>query len=145
VVDGSNVAAGQITVQPDPAFPISDADRRTRETAVMSAYSLQQQLAAARDAYGKLSGQIAAARNNAAQSGSLDRLTAQASDLLEQISHCLTDTYNLETAMDGYQGVPTAAQLRDLDWLWADGIAAVASLNRLTEELGVSGVPVPVR
>jgi photosystem II stability/assembly factor-like uncharacterized protein len=130
VTAGSGVAlSGTVTVLPDPQFPISDADRMTRETAVMSAYSLQQQLAAAREAYEKLAG----ARTN---------WTAPAIELLDQIAHCLTETYNLESAMDGYQGLPTAGQLRDLDWAWEDGIAAVAGLNRL---IGASGVPVPVR
>jgi photosystem II stability/assembly factor-like uncharacterized protein len=130
VTAGSGVAlAGTVTVLPDPRFPISDAGRKTRETAVMSAYSLQQQLAAAREAYEKLAG----ARIN---------WTVPATELIEQIAHCLTDAYNLESAMDAYQGVPTASQLRDLDWAWDDGVAAVAGLNRL---IGASGVPLPVR
>jgi hypothetical protein len=116
--------------------------------AVMSAYSLQQQLAEAREAYEKLSGQVAATRGSAGGSIAVDRLTAQGTELLEQIAHCLTDAYNVESAMDGYQGVPTAAQLRDLDWVWEDGIAAVTGLNRLIEQelptMGAS-VPVPVR
>jgi photosystem II stability/assembly factor-like uncharacterized protein len=141
--------SGTVTVLPDPQFPISDADRRTREEAVMSAYSLQQQLAEAREAYEKLSGQVAATRGIAAGASiAMDRLTAQGTELLEQIAHCLTDAYNVEAAMDGYQGVPTASQLRDLDWVWEDGIAAVTGLNRLIgQELPTMGasVPVPVR
>ena len=135
-VGGGSALSGTVPVLPDPRFPISDADRKTRETAVMSAYSLQQQLAAAREAYERLSGQIAGARGNAAAS--------QATEMLEQIAHCLTDAYNVESAMDAYQGVPTAAQLRDLDWAWEDGIAAVTGLNRLIGEMGGT-VPVPAR
>jgi len=145
--DGS-VLSGTVKVLPDPEFPIPDSERKTRETAVMSAYSLQQQLASARQAYEKVSGQIAATRTNGASAGPLDKLTAQATELLEQIAHCLTDAYNVESAIDSYQGVPTSAQLRDLDHAWADGIAAAEGLNRLIEEMGVSGaatVPVPVR
>jgi hypothetical protein len=74
-----------------------------REAAVMSAYSLQQQLASAREAYEKVSGQIAGARTNSASSAA-DRLTRRRTELLEQIAHCLTDAYNVEAAMDGYQG-----------------------------------------
>jgi hypothetical protein len=144
---GGNPLPGIVTVLPDPEFPISDADRKTRDTAVMSAYSLQQQLAAAREAYEKVSGQIAAGRTSAPAPGGVDKM-APASELLDRIAHCLTDAYNLESAMDAYQGVPTGQQLRDLDWVWGDGIAAVAGLNRLIEEMGVSGlapVPVPAR
>jgi hypothetical protein len=142
VTAGGSALSGAVTVLPDPEFPISDAGRRTREMAVMSAYSLQQQLAGAREAYSKVSGQMRAGSNGA------EKLTTQATELLEQIAHCLTEAYNVQAAMDGYQGVPTATQLRDLDWVWGDGIAAVTGLNRLIEEIGGTGagaVPVPVR
>jgi hypothetical protein len=147
VTAGGSTFSGTVTVLTDPEFPVSDGDRKTREAAVMSAYSLQQQLAAARQAYEKLSGQLAGMRTNSAAPGAVDKLTAQATEVLEQIAHCLTDTYNVESAIDAYQGLPTTAQLRDLDRLWSDGIAAVAGLNRSIEETGVSGaaVPVPVR
>ena len=145
---GGSALPGIVTLLPDPEFPISDADRKKRETAVMSAYSLQQQLAAAREAYERLSGQIGAARTDVPSSSTLDRLTAQAAPMLEELAHCMSEAYNLESAMDAYQGVPTGAQLRDLDWAWRDGVAAVTGLNRSIEELGVAGasaVPVPVR
>ena len=32
---------------------------------------------------------------------------------------------------DSYDGLPTAAQLQELDWAWSDGAAAVTALNRL--------------
>ncbi|HEX3742819.1 MAG TPA: hypothetical protein VHW09_02775 [Bryobacteraceae bacterium] len=132
--------SGPLTVLPDPAFAISDADRMTRQTAVMSAYSLQQQLAAARTAYERMAGQMAGARQNGSE-----RMTMQAGDLLDQIAHCQTEAYSVETAMDAYQGLPTAAQMADLDRVWTDGIAAVAGLNRIIEDTGLSAVPVPVR
>jgi hypothetical protein len=36
--------------------------------------------------------------------------------------------------MDSYAGLPTAAQLRDLDWAWVDAVAAVIALNRLIQQ-----------
>ena len=39
-----------VTVLPEPGFPISDGDRKTRYRSVMSAYTLQQQLLPVRDA-----------------------------------------------------------------------------------------------
>jgi hypothetical protein len=143
-IGGGATLAGEVNVLPDPEFSISDADRRTREAAVMSAYSLQQQLASARGAYEKVAGQIPGARTNTA-SGAVDRTSVQASELLDQISHCSTDAYNVETAMDAYQGLPTAAQLQELDRVWSEGIAAVAGLNRLIEDTGLAAVPIPVR
>ena len=135
-IGGGGTLAGEVNVLPDPEFSISEADRRTREAAVMSAYSLQQQLTSARGAYEKVAGQIAGVRTNGASG---------ASELLDQISHCLTDAYNVEVAMDAYQGLPAAAQLQDLDRVWSEGIAAVAGLNRLIEDTGLAAVPVPVR
>jgi hypothetical protein len=58
-----------------------------------------------------------------------------------QISRTITDAYNLTVAMDAYEGTPTAAQLRELDWLWDDAISEVTSLNKITHQ----EVPVPKR
>ena len=74
-------------------------------------------------------------------------VTADAPQILSQITRTLGEAYNLETAIDAYQGLPTAAQLRDLDWAWEDAIGAVTALNRLIQQdlPGGSPVPVPVR
>jgi len=137
---GGAPLTASLTVEPDPHFSISDADRKSRETAVMSAYALEQQLAAARDAYQALTGQMAAVRT-------ATDVTADAPQILSQITRTLGEAYNLETAIDAYQGLPTAAQLRDLDWAWEDAIGAVTALNRLIQQdlPGGSPVPVPVR
>lgn len=54
--------------------------------------------------------------------------------------------------MDAYEGVPTAAQLRELDWAWEDAVSAVSALNRMIQQdlpaLGASSIPtapLPVR
>jgi photosystem II stability/assembly factor-like uncharacterized protein len=130
---GPTLTAG-VTVLPDPHFPISDADRKSRDSAVMSAWALQQQLAAARDTLLTLSGQVAAMRANGGADGMLDRIAAESSRVQSQIIQTMTDAYNLETAMDSYAGLPTAAQLRDLDWAWVDAVAAVTVLNRMIQQ-----------
>jgi hypothetical protein len=35
--------------------------------------------------------------------------------------------------MDSYDGLPTAAQLRELEWAWEDAVTAVAALNKLIQ------------
>ena len=53
-----------------------------------------------------------------------------------------------QAAIDSYDGVPTAAQLRELDWAWTDGVSAVTALNRLIEQDAaglVKTVTVPTR
>jgi photosystem II stability/assembly factor-like uncharacterized protein len=131
-----------VTVLPDPHFPLSDADRRSRETAVMSAYTLQQQLVVARDTSQSLSGLLAAMRAGLGPAGDpgragaemLDRIALESSQVQNQLTRPLTSAYNVETAIDSYQGLPTAAQLRDLDWAWEDAVAAVTALNRLLQQ-----------
>ena len=142
---GSAALAAGVTVLPDPHFAISDADRQSRETAVMSAYSLQQQLAPARETGQTLSGQIAMMRTNLAASSKLDQVAAQSAQVQSRISRTLTDAYNLENSIDAYQGLPTAAQWRDLDWAWEDAIAAVTALNRLIQQdlPALSSVDIP--
>jgi photosystem II stability/assembly factor-like uncharacterized protein len=144
--------SSSLAVLSDPGFPISDADRQKREKAVMSAYALQQQLTLPRDAFPPLFSQIILRRRDLNASKALDRVVEQATQVQGQINRCLTDAYNIETAIDSYQGLPTAAQLRDLDWAWDDAIAAVGALNRLIQEdlpaVGLSGlspVAAPVR
>ena len=52
----------EVTVEPDPHFTISDADRKKRQEAILSAYSIQQQLVPARDAARTLTEQMAGLR-----------------------------------------------------------------------------------
>jgi hypothetical protein len=37
--------------------------------------------------------------------------------------------------MDGYDGLPTTAQLRQVDWAWEDAAASANALNKLVIEL----------
>jgi photosystem II stability/assembly factor-like uncharacterized protein len=131
---GGATLTASVTVLPDPHFPISDADRQSRDSALMSAWSLQQQLVAARDTALVLSGQVTAMRAGGAPAGMLDRVASQSVQAQSQIMQVLTNGYNLETAMDSYAGLPTASQLRDLDWAWEDAAAAVIALNRLIQQ-----------
>jgi hypothetical protein len=62
--------------------------------------------------------------------------------------------------MDGYDGLPTEAQLHQLDWAWEDAAAGASALNKIVGEsmpsvysaIGgtvqwprVSGVAIPTR
>jgi hypothetical protein len=89
----------------------------------MSAYQLQQRLADARDAAGVLSARSA----GKPWAGSIAQLRSQ-------IMNALVAAGRAQAAIDSYDGLPTAAQLRELDWAWTDGVAAVTALNRLIEQ-----------
>jgi hypothetical protein len=127
-----------VTVAPDPHFPISDTDRATRQAALMSAYALQQQLAPARDAAHGLTSQISAMRqylNAAGETGRpalvvLDRVAAGIGRAQIRMEQSMSGAGTVQNAIDGYPGLPTGAQLRQLDWAWEDAVAGVTVLNQ---------------
>ncbi len=142
-----------VTVLPDPHFPVTPADRAKRNTAIMNAYTLQQQMVPARDALQAVVTYLRSAP--AATREATDHLTAELAAVERQIGGAITSAARLQTVMDAFAGVPTAAQLRDLEFAWEDGTAAVAALNRvITHDLPAApaggaakpaAVPVPVR
>ena len=163
---GSSALTGEVTVLPDPHFTISDADRNTRHAAIMSAYTLQQQLGVARDTAQSLADQTIALRQfytaagDAGRSGlaAVDRIAGQLTQAQGQVDRAMTAAGGVQNAMDGYDGLPTAAQLRQLDWAWEDATAAIATLNRVIADVPATGgaikfpellnikpVPAPVR
>jgi len=158
----------EVTVSPDPGVQLSDADREARYRAIMSAYTLQQQLTPARDAAQKVAEQAAAIRQyllaaGAGASGALaetEKVVEQSRQVQAQMARAITGAGQAQNGMDSYGGLPTAAQLRQLDWAWDDAMAAASALNRMIEQdmpavyAAVGGairfpevrpVPVPVR
>jgi photosystem II stability/assembly factor-like uncharacterized protein len=131
----------RVTVEGDPRFPVSDADRRARHEAVMNAYALQQQLLPARDAAQTLGQQLTAMAQYLSAAGdgsrsvlsSVDKVSPEVTRLSGEISRTLNAAGRVEEAIDGYDGLPTTQQLRELGWAWEDGTAAVTALNKLIE------------
>jgi photosystem II stability/assembly factor-like uncharacterized protein len=127
-----------LTVVPDSRFTISDADRLTRHAAILSAYTLAQQLAPARDVAEVLVRQTIAMRQSLTATGEsgrsavdvVGRVALEVARVQAQINRTLAAAANLQGAIDGYEGLPTGAQLRQLDWAWEDATAVVTALNR---------------
>ena len=128
-VSGAAPLEAAVTVLPDPRFPLTPADRAKHNTAVLTAYTLQQQMIPARDAAQSASALVRTAP--AAAREATDRLSGELSNIDRQIGAVLNNAARLQNAMDGFAGPPTAAQLRDLDVVWEEATSAVASLNRL--------------
>lgn len=130
---------GQITVEPSPHFQISAADRSTHHTAVMSAYALQEQLSTARDAARDLSQELEPIRERLSGAGSggqnalkvLEKVSPEVNRLSGDILRTIQSAVRIESAIDSYPGVPTAAQTRELDWTWDDASRYVTELNRI--------------
>jgi len=51
-----------------------------------------------------------------------------------QIARALAEAGQAQGAIDGYDGVPTAAQLRQLDWAWEDATAGVSALDQMIQQ-----------
>jgi hypothetical protein len=122
-----------VTVEPDPHFQISSADRSRRQAAIMSAYSLQQDLVPARDALQALGVQISAIRQFVPPA-TADQLVAALAQPQNELNRALNAAAAVQNAMDAYSGVPTEAQIRQLDWAWEDAAAAVSALNRFIHD-----------
>jgi photosystem II stability/assembly factor-like uncharacterized protein len=138
---GGAALKGTVTVLPDPRFSISDGDRRAREASVMSAYTLQRQLLPARDASQTLEQQLGAMRQYLAAAGdggraaltAVEKAAPDVARVAGEVNRALTAAGRVGNAIDAYDGLPTAAQLRELGWAWEDGAGAVAALNKLIE------------
>ena len=130
-----------VTVEPDPRFSISDADRQKRHAAIASAYSMQQQLTPAREAAVSLTEQLAALRQYFVALGesgkplqAIDKLSGEISRAQGQVDRAIGAGAQVQNAIDGYDGLPTAQQLHQLDWAWEDAAAAVSGWNKVVSE-----------
>src|SRR6185503_17037941 len=94
-------------------FP--DADRRARQAVLMKLYDLQKSLAATR---------AASASARLASDTQLGQLQAE-------IAAEIGTAGTLARAIEGYSGLPTADQRRQIDWLLDDAARTVAALNRI--------------
>jgi photosystem II stability/assembly factor-like uncharacterized protein len=135
-----------VTVLPDPKFSITPADRIRRTAAITAVYSLQQQMIPARDAAQAVASVLRSAPRAARDN--VDRLSDEAAGIGRQITAVLANAARVQNSMDAFAGVPTAAQLRELDFTWEDAAAAVLSLNRLIakdlpDAYAAAGAPPP--
>ncbi len=121
-----------VTVLPNPHFAITPAERAKRTSAIMAAYSLQQQMIPAREALQSVASELRAGPGFSRETA--ERLSARAAAVERQINASVAAAGRVQGAMDAYAGVPTAAQLRDLDYAWEDAVTTVAALNRLMSQ-----------
>jgi hypothetical protein len=129
-----------VTVEADPHSTLSESDRKARHSAILSAYSLQQQLIPARDAARALTDEMAGllrffrASDTKDSVEAVDKVTPQITKVQAQVDRAITTAAQVENAMENYSGLPTAAQLRQIDWAWEDGVAAATAVNKLITE-----------
>jgi len=127
---------GDLHIEGDPRVIFSDADRRTRQTALMELYELQRSLVTARAATVAGIARFEAVNRNTRDAnkesvGELSRLQAE-------INAELNMTGNLSRAIEGYSGVPTADQRRQTSWVFEDAARTVDDLNRALQRGGAT-------
>src|SRR3954470_8461369 len=136
---------GEIHIEGDPRITFSDADRRTRQTALLNLYALQKSLAAARVAGATAAGQLDTPGGRGISSSRADtgsRLTQVQADLVGQSN----TVNNLSRAIEGYSGLPTADQRRQLDWAFDDAARAIEAMNKVLQtDAAPSRLTVPAK
>jgi hypothetical protein len=133
----------ELTVEPDPHFTIPDPDRAKRQAAILSAYAIQQKLVPARDAARTLADQLAGLRQYFSAVGdsgkasleAIDKVTPEIAKVQAQVDRAIASASQAQNAIDGYDGLPTVAQLRQIDWAWEDAAASANALNKLITEM----------
>jgi photosystem II stability/assembly factor-like uncharacterized protein len=130
---GGAAMRSDLVLLPDPRSRISDSERKAHESALASAYALQQQLAPARQAAQTLGGQLAAMRASVPAEVA-ERVSRELGRVLGQLSNAIAEAARAQNAIDAYEGAPTAEQSREIEWAWEDALAGVAALNRVIRD-----------
>jgi hypothetical protein len=134
----------ELRVEGDPRVAFSDADRRSRQTALLNLYALQKSLTAARAAGATAAGQLDTPGGRGINSSRADagtRLTQVMADLVAQFNA----VNGLSRAIEGYSGLPTTDQRRQVDWAFDDAARAVDMLNNVLQAEAASRLTVPAK
>jgi photosystem II stability/assembly factor-like uncharacterized protein len=108
---------GELRVEGDPRVNFPDGDRRARQTTLLRLYHLQKSLTSAR------------ATSATARSGADTRL----GQLQAEITAELNTAANLARAIEGYSGLPTADQKRQVEWVAEDARKTLEALIRVLQ------------
>ena len=64
----------------------------------------------------------------------VDKVLPEIAQAQAEIDRAIASAAQVQNAMDSYDGLPTAAQLKQVDWAWEDAATAVRALNKLSQE-----------
>jgi photosystem II stability/assembly factor-like uncharacterized protein len=115
-----------LVVEGDSRVAFSDADRRARQTTLLELYALQKRLGDAR-ATARRSSQADTDRKTADSS----RLQTRLAQLQADLSSQLNIATGLSRAIEGFSGLPTSDQQRQLRWVSDDASKTISELNRI--------------
>jgi len=93
-------------------------------------YNLEKTLGAARKASRTIGAQAETLKKAVGhQAAGLETLAAHLSKIEREVNAEMNTASSLSRAMEGYSGLPTADQKRQVDWVFEDATASVAALN----------------
>ena len=117
----------ELKVDADPRVIFSDGDRHTRQAALVELHDLVKSLAAGRASVAGAIARSDGAKNARDETPDAEhRLRALQTDLTAQINAAAA----LSRSIEGYSGVPTADQRRQIDWAFEDAQETIGALNR---------------
>ena len=123
-----------MTVESDPARPCpTPTDARARSTLV-DLYDLEKTIGTARAASRTLAAQAESLKKAVAQpAAALDKLATNLSQVERELNSQMNAASALSRAIDGYSGLPTTDQKRQVDWVFEDATRSVAALNTVIQ------------
>src|SRR5262249_52885928 len=136
---------GELHVEGDPRVVFTDADRRARQTALLNLYALQKSLSTARAAGASAAGQLDTPGGRglySSRAAGASRLTRVKADLVAQFNAVTS----LSRAIEGYSGLPTADQRKQIDWAFEDAGRSIDAMNQLLQtDTAPSRLTVPTK
>lgn len=134
-VPGGGTVFRDVDVLGDPLVKISDGDRRSRQAALMDVYELQKTLVPARTAIRTLRESTEAIQRQVAPAAktSFDKLVDQVGQVQRALDGQFNSVSGVGRAIDGFTGIPTPTQLRQIDWAYEDARKSIGELNQLSE------------
>lgn len=123
---GGRQLEGELKVEGDPRVVFTDSDRGDRQTVLLSLYELEKTLLLARSAAAAgITHFDAVARTSRLQHPPQERLRT----LQIEIGTAMNTIVALFRSIEGYSGLPTADQRRQIDWTFDDAAKTVDALN----------------
>jgi photosystem II stability/assembly factor-like uncharacterized protein len=131
---GGRQLKGELKVEGDPRVTFSEADRRARQDVLLRLYALQKSLVTARAAAAAGVAHLDAA---ARTSSNTDHDPQERLRVLQiEMTGEMTTVNTLSRSIEGYSGVPTADQRRQIEWVFDDAAKTVDALNETLQTDG---------
>ena len=132
---GQTTMLGDLTVRQDPRITVSRADLAARQSAMMSMYALQAPVYEARQALGRLRGQLSDVEELLRDADATESFGAEVDEIQEALDDVGGDLARLPMGagrqIEASTSRPTEDQLQDVERAWQDAPDILDRLNEL--------------